>query len=97
MQVQAFERRVAELVQELASFSGFRTIWLDGAGNLCHSEPDDELEEWNFHYLTTVMRPSLETLTALLVPLVPLESGNDELPSWRPRLSIGAQLVPAQA
>lgn len=96
MQVHAFERRVAELVRELAGYNGFRTLWLDPRGRICHSEPDDELEHSDYVYLTTVMQPSLETLTAVLVPLVPLESENRELSGWRPRMQIGAQLIPAR-
>ena len=97
MQVDAFERRVTELVQELATYLGYRTLWLSPAGEICPSEPDDEWEDAGFTYLTTLMRPREEDLACALTPLVPLELERDDVRSWRPSALLGAQLLPAQA
>jgi hypothetical protein len=57
---------VAALVAELGQFHGFRTLWRDREGQVCHAEPDEELEQWGYAYLGTVMRPSAEAVSALL-------------------------------
>ena len=99
MQVQAFERRVEELIVELAGFSGFRTLWLDRAGSICHAEPEYELEEEGYVYLATLMRPDRDTLTEAIAHRVPLELPTPGVGRWRANVGAGfeAQLIPAQA
>ena len=99
MQVQAFERRVGELIVELASFSGFRTLWLDRDGRICHSEPESEPEGGGFPHLATLMQPDRDTLTEALAPRVPLELPNPGIGRWRSSVATGfeAGLIPAQA
>jgi hypothetical protein len=61
------------LVEGLAQHHGYRSIWFDLHDRLCHSEPDDELEAYGFRYVTTLLRPDLETLErCLLSHLVPV-------------------------
>ena len=99
MQVQAFERRVEELIVELASFSGYRTLWLDREGLICHCEPDYELEDEGYAYLATLMQPDRDTLTEAIAHRVPLELPNPGVGRWRSGVASGfeAQLVAAQA
>jgi hypothetical protein len=99
MQVQAFERRVEELILELAQFSGYRTIWLDPRGLLCHTEPDEELEAEGYGYLATLMRPDREGLTEALAPRIPLELPTPGVGRWRANVGAGfeAQLIGARA
>jgi hypothetical protein len=99
MQVQAFERRVEELIVELASFSGYRTLWLDRDNRICHAEPEHELEDEGFLYLATLMQPGRDTLTEALAPRVPLELPNPGIGRWRSSVATGfeAGLIAAQA
>ncbi|MBK8265788.1 MAG: hypothetical protein IPK80_31230 [Nannocystis sp.] len=62
--------QVSRLVDELRLYNGYRTLWLDRRGYVCHSEPDDELETHGYTYLTTVMRPSYDELAATLGELL---------------------------
>ncbi|MEZ4449434.1 MAG: hypothetical protein R3B09_08140 [Nannocystaceae bacterium] len=58
--------QVGRLVEELGHFHGYRTLWLDRRGYLCHSEPDDEWEAHGYTYVATVMRPGSDELTSVL-------------------------------
>ncbi len=58
--------QIRRLIQELSHHHGYRTLWLDRRGYLCHSEPDDDYASIGFTYVTTVMRPSDEQLSAEL-------------------------------
>ena len=58
--------QVTRLVGELRFYNGYRTLWLDRRGHVCHSEPDDELEAHGYVYVATVMRPSYDELAAVL-------------------------------
>ncbi|HRI09364.1 MAG TPA: hypothetical protein PKW35_16195 [Nannocystaceae bacterium] len=58
--------QVTRLVGELRFYNGYRTLWLDRRGHVCHSEPDDELEGHGYVYLATVMRPSYDELSGVL-------------------------------
>lgn len=99
MQVQAFERRVEELIIELAQFAGYRTVWLEPSGKICHSEPDEELEVEGYAYLATVMRPDRDALTEALAPRIALELPTPGMGRWRSNVGVGfeAQLIAAQA
>jgi hypothetical protein len=66
MQVVSLDPQVSRLVEELAQYHGYRTLWLDRRGYLCHSEPEDEFEELGFAYVATVMRPNTEEVTKAL-------------------------------
>lgn len=73
MQLASLESRIDELVIELHSFNGHRTVWLDEEGELIHSEPEDMLEVRGFQYITTMFRPNREELTYAVLKLVPVE------------------------
>ena len=60
------EAQVSRLVDELGHFHGYRTLWLDRRGYLCHAEPDDDFEAHGYTYVTTVMRPGVDELAAAL-------------------------------
>jgi hypothetical protein len=66
MQVVSLEPQVGRLVEELASYHGHRTLWLDRRGYLCHSEPEEDYEEVGFAYVATLMRPGADELTRVL-------------------------------
>lgn len=66
MQVVSLAPQVTRLVEELAQYRGYRTLWLDRRGYLCHSEPEEEFEELGFVYVATVMQPSSEEMTKSL-------------------------------
>jgi len=58
--------QIRRLLQELSHHHGYRTLWLDRRGYLCHSEPDDDYAPIGFTYVVTLMRPSEEELTSVL-------------------------------
>ena len=66
MQVVSLEPQVARLVEELSQYHGYRTLWLDRRGYLCHSEPEDEFEELGYAYVATVMNPDSDELAKVL-------------------------------
>jgi hypothetical protein len=66
MQVVSLEPQVARLVQELAQYRGYRTLWLDRRGYLCHSEPEDDYEDIGFAYVATVFAPDADELSKSL-------------------------------
>ena len=58
--------QIRRLVDELSHHHGYRTLWLDRRGYLCHSEPDDDYASIGFTYVTTVQRPQDDELGATL-------------------------------
>jgi hypothetical protein len=99
MTLAALESRIDELVQELAQYRGFRTVWLSEEGELVHSEPEDMLEVRGFVYLTTVFRPDREELTAAALKYVEVELDEpvrEAIASWEavPVGSLTANLAP---
>lgn len=62
MQPLSLEPQVVRLVAELAQYRGYRTLWLDRRGYLCHSEPEDEYEDIGFAYVATVFTPDAQEL-----------------------------------
>ena len=58
MQTHALAAQIRATVRQLQGFHGFRTLWIDRGGQLCHSEPDEELERSGYIYVTTVLRPA---------------------------------------
>ena len=96
MNVALLQARIDELVLELTQFRGFRTLWLDPQGDLCHAEPDLELEDLDYHYVATLMRPDKDTLTAALMRAVPMEGDPRGVIAWRTPV-MDVALVPAQA
>jgi hypothetical protein len=99
MHVSALERRIDELVHELAQYHGFRTLWLDARGQLRHSEPDDELEQLGWVYVATLDQPDREQLSEALTGVVPIELGAPGVTAWKPAATPGIEtvLIPAQA
>jgi hypothetical protein len=73
MQLATLESRIDELVQELAHYRGFRTVWLGERGELFHAEPEDMLEIRGFVYVATLFRPSREDLTSAALRVVTVE------------------------
>lgn len=58
---------VADLVRQLRAFHGYRTLWVDPQGaEICHAEPDEELEAEGYRYVATLMRPGPEVLAEAL-------------------------------
>lgn len=53
---------------QLQVFHGYRTVWLDDAGRLWHTEPEDLLEEQGFRYVGSFLRPTVDELMARLSP-----------------------------
>ncbi len=66
MQSVSLEPQVARLVAELAQYRGYRTLWLDRRGYLCHSEPEDDYEDIGFAYVATVFSPDADELSRTL-------------------------------
>ena len=56
------EQEIANLVDGLAQFHGYRSIWMTLHGRLCHAEPDDELEVYGYALVATLMRPDADTV-----------------------------------
>ena len=75
------EAQVGRLVEELGHYHGYRTLWLDRRGYLCHSEPDDDFEAHGFTYVTTVMRPGADELAAALGAFFERRREGDEIRS----------------
>ena len=73
MQLAALETRIDELVSDLDCYSGYRSLWLDPQGRIVHSEPEEMLELRGFRYITTLMQPDREELTAAILMAVPVE------------------------
>ncbi len=56
------DQEIANLVEGLAEFHGYRSIWMTLHGRLCHAEPDDELEVYGYTLVATLMRPDADTV-----------------------------------
>lgn len=98
MQLAALESRIDELVQELAQYRGFRTVWLGDYGELIHAEPDETLEELGYTYVTTVFRPDRDELTTAALRVVSVELDEPvrrALAAWQAPLP--AYLAPAMS
>lgn len=97
MQVVSLAPQVARLVEELSQYNGYRTLWLDRRGYLCHSEPEDEFEELGYAYVGTVMRPDGDELTKSLAAFTARRAAR--VGSWpiaaALRMSPAPALVPA--
>lgn len=83
---------LADLSLALSRYRGYRALWLDGRGGIVHSEPDDELGEQGLRYVGCVLNPSLEALTELLLPWLPLDHQAPPV-----RAPVGCRLAPALA
>lgn len=98
MLLSMLEKRVDELVGDLACYHGHRTLWLDSQGDILHAEPDDMLEELGYDYVATLLHPNREQLTGALLRLVPVEADR-ALPelhaSWHQAGVASASLMPA--
>lgn len=62
MSTPTVEAQIDSLARQLASFHGYRTVWLDLNGLVCHAEPDEELEALGYLYVGTFLRPTTEAL-----------------------------------
>ncbi len=93
---ESLENAVAELCVQLRSFSGHRTLWLDGENGLWHAEPDEMLEELGHRYIGTFFRPDAEDVCDALAKLMPVRRAammRPELPE--PGFARVGALVPA--
>ena len=95
MEMPSLDRRVSELVAELAQYRGHRTLWLDLRGHLVHTEPDDELEGRGYLYVTTVLRPDRDTLTEAVSRFVSTAPTHRGLATWESDDLAAANLAPA--
>jgi hypothetical protein len=101
MQLAALESRIDELVQELAEYRGFRTVWLGERGELIHAEPEDMLEIRGFAYVATLFRPSRDELTCAALRVVSVELDEPvrkALATWQaPLPAFEGNLAPAMS
>lgn len=97
MLLSMLEKRVDELVGDLAGYHGYRTLWLDPQGDIVHAEPDDMLEEHGFELVATLLQPDRDQLTAALLRTVTVEPDRAmaEPTSWRRAGVATASLAPA--
>lgn len=97
MLLSMLEKRVDELVGDLACYHGHRTLWLDSHGGIVHGEPDDMLEELGYDYLATLFQLDREQLTCALLRVVPVEPDRapELLGSWHQAGVVSASLMPA--
>lgn len=70
MELGTLEQRIDQLVTTLRDFNGHRSLWLAADGEIWHAEPEDDLEDIGCVYLSTLMQPSREELTAAILPAV---------------------------
>jgi len=101
MQLSSLESRIEELTIELAQYHGYRTLWLDRAGELRHAEPEDEFESLGWVYVASLMQPDAETVTAVVTRIVPLKTSSQashDVMRWEmgTRAGMESVLVPAQ-
>lgn len=55
------------LASQLRAFNGHRSLWIDDAsGQICHEEPEAELEALGYRYVGTVFAPQPDELASLL-------------------------------
>lgn len=66
VQAVSLAAQVPRLVEELAEYHGYRTLWLDRRGSLCHGEPEDEFEGSGLVYVATMLRPGPDDLAGAL-------------------------------
>jgi hypothetical protein len=92
MLLSLLEKRVDELVGDLAGYHGYRTLWLDPHGEIVHAEPDDMLEELGYDSIATLMQPDRDQLTVALLRRIPIEGDRTlaQPASWH-----AASLAPA--
>jgi hypothetical protein len=85
MLLSMLEKRVDELVGDLAGYHGYRTLWLDRHGGIVHAEPDDMLEELGYDLVATLLQPDRDQLTDALLRRITVESDRPtaEPASWR--------------
>lgn len=69
---ESLENEARDLCAALQSFSGYRTLWLDGDDALWHAEPDEMLEELGHRYVGTFFRPDAEDVCEALAELMPV-------------------------
>ncbi len=97
MELAALEARIDELVNDLAHYSGHRTLWLDARGEVIHSEPEDMLEVHGYRYISTLFHPDREELTAAVLRVVPVELGAPLRLTTNPWTDAPATVTPAFA
>jgi len=68
----SLEHEVEDLCEQLKSFSGYRTVWLDDEEGLWHAEPDEMLEELGHRYVGTFFRPAADEVCASVAKLMPI-------------------------
>lgn len=100
MAASSVDAQIESLARQLASFHGYRTVWLDLGGRLCHAEPDELLEELGYLYVGTFLRPATDDLEEAVARHVTVAR---EPAKRRGKLwgglpaELGADLAPAEA
>jgi hypothetical protein len=92
MQVPPLHAQVTTVVRELGQYHGYRTVWIDQHGHLCHSEPEEELEHRGYHYVATLMRPDEDALSEAVSRFATLHPERHSLRVWA-RRSVATDLV----
>lgn len=97
MLLSMLEKRVDELVGDLAGYHGHRTLWLDPRGDIVHAEPDDMLEELGYDLVATLIQPDRDQLTHALLGRIAVETDRSpaEAVSWHRPSTATASLVHA--
>ncbi len=87
---------IPQIVADLRTYHGYRTLWLDLDGRLVHTEPDEELEREGFLYVGTFLRPGVEALAEALGRFVALSAACPRSRVAKPSPELGpARLVVA--
>ena len=93
---ESLEREVEGLCEQLKSFSGYRTVWLDDEDGLWHAEPDEMLEELGHRYVGTFFRPAADEVFESVAKLMPVRRPLVARPSLpTPAFARVGALVPA--
>jgi hypothetical protein len=95
MQVVSLDPQVARVVEELAQYRGYRTLWLDRRGYLCHSEPEDDFEDLGFAYVATVFQPDADELARTLAAFTSRRAAR--VGAWPVAAALRLSPVPALA
>ncbi len=72
MDARALSQRLAEIAADLGAYHGHRTVWIDLAGRIVHSEPEEELEAEGYLYVGTFLRPGVDELVEAAARFVAL-------------------------
>jgi hypothetical protein len=69
------EREALALCDDLRSYQGYRTVWLDRDGRVWHAEPEVDLPE-GATYLGTFFRPTPDAMLDTIAAALPLSAAS---------------------